>query len=131
MFDGASVFKQNLNDWDVSQVTDTRSMFSGATAFNAPLNAWNVAQVAAFTSMFSSAAAFNQDLSAWDVSAVPGNGNNADSLFYKTGMSNCNKKAIYDRFKAVSQLAVPADYTEIADASANDGEDWNTTPPSC
>jgi len=139
MFKGAAVFKQNLNDWKLGAATTTAGMFEGAAAFNAPVNAWDVSKVADISKMFSSATAFNQDLSAWDVSAVPGagsagGGNKADEAFYKTGMSNCNKKAIYDVFKAVTAASklVQADYEEIADkAGATDGEDWHAAAPSC
>jgi len=146
MFKGAAVFKQNLNDWKLGAATTTAGMFEGAAAFNAPVNAWDVSKVADISKMFSAAAAFNQDLSAWDVGAVPGagaagGGNKADEAFYKTGMSNCNKKAIYDRFQmhqahpAGTGLAA-ADYQEIADNTAGaglgtDGQDWNAAAPSC
>jgi len=143
MFKGATVFKQNLNDWKLGAATTTAGMFEGAAAFNAPVNAWDVSKVADISKMFSAAAAFNQDLSAWDVGAVPGagaagGGNKADEAFYKTGMSNCNKKTIYDKFKAIPDNGAggtglaTADYQEIADKTgATDGEDWNAAAPSC
>merc|ERR1712072_208280 len=96
MFKGAAVFKQNLNDWKLGAATTTAGMFDGAAAFNAPVNAWDVSKGADISKMFSSAAAFNQDLSAWDVGAIQGGGNKVDEAFYKTGMSDCNKKTIYD-----------------------------------
>ena len=64
-----------IADWDVSAVTDMRSiffrlMFSGASAFNQDLSNWDVSVVAYMDHMFSDAKSFNQDLSDWDVSAV-------------------------------------------------------------
>jgi len=142
MFKGATVFKQNLNDWKLGAATTTAGMFEGAAAFNAPVNAWDVSKVADISKMFSAAAAFNQDLSAWDVGAITGGGNKADEAFYKTGMSNCNNKAIYDKFKAIPDAGAggtglaTADYREIADNVAGaglgtDGQDWSAAAPSC
>jgi len=139
MFKGATVFKQNLNDWKLGAATTTAGMFEGAAAFNAPVNAWDVSKVADISKMFSAAAAFNQDLSAWDVGAIQGGGNKVDEAFYKTGMSDCNKKTIYDVFKAVTAgtKLVQADYEEIADNTAGggnlgtDGQNWHAAAPSC
>merc|ERR1712086_1099069 len=114
MFDGAAKFKQNLNDWDVGKVTNTAEMFRGAAVFNAPLNAWNVAKLTLANKMFENAAAFNQGLGAWDV----GTNNFAnvvgvsadygllstyqitDMFKGTTAMSDCNKKAIHNKFEA-------------------------------
>merc|ERR1719460_2906533 len=142
MFSGAAAFNAPLNAWNVAKVTTTAGMFSGAAAFNAPVNGWNVAKVADISKMFSAAAAFNQDLSAWDVGAITGGGNKADEAFYKTGMSNCNNKAIYDKFKTIPDAGAggtglaTADYREIADNVAGaglgtDGQDWSAAAPSC
>lgn len=135
MFDGATAFKQNLNDWDVSQVTVMEAMFEGATAFNAPLNAWNVAKVNTIMKIFLGAAAFNQDISAWDVGAIitDGNANSAtvQAAFHGTGLSDCNKRAIYNHFTSQTPPATfftfgggnGADATE--DSIGNDGADWS------
>ena len=34
-------FNQDINSWDVSNVTNMSSMFYRATSFNKPLNNWN------------------------------------------------------------------------------------------
>ena len=60
----------SIGDWDVSAVTDIRSMFSEASAFNQDLSKWDVSAVTAMGFMFNFASAFNQDLSKWDVSKV-------------------------------------------------------------
>jgi hypothetical protein len=114
MFDGAAKFKQNLNDWDVGKVTNTAEMFKGAAVFNAPLNAWNVAKLTLANKMFENAAAFNQGLGAWDVGTdnfanVAGVSADygllstyqiTDMFKGTTAMSDCNKKAIHNKFEA-------------------------------
>ena len=41
-----------INNWDVSKVTDMRWMFHGAESFNQPLNNWNVSKVMYMGHMF-------------------------------------------------------------------------------
>ena len=72
MFSYASTFNQDLSKWDVSAVTNMRSMFYLASTFNQDLSKWDVSAVTNMESMFSDASSFNQDLSKWDVSAVTG-----------------------------------------------------------
>ena len=45
---------QYIGDWDVSNVTNMRSMFSDATSFNQPIGDWNVSNVTDMSGMFSS-----------------------------------------------------------------------------
>ena len=59
-----------INNWDVSNVTDMRAMFAGARSFNQPLNKWNVSKVTRMSYMFEDAESFNQPLNNWDVSNV-------------------------------------------------------------
>ena len=70
MFYGATKFNQPLNNWDVSNVTDMSWMFYGATKFNQPLNNWDVSNVNNMKAMFYDATSFNQPLNKWDVSNV-------------------------------------------------------------
>ena len=128
MFKGATAFAQNLNDWDVGKVATMNQMFMGATMFNAPVNAWNVAKVEDTISMFNGATLFNQDLGAWDVGTnnfanvagvaadygivklAPAGGHTGgnpatnskflDMFTGTTSMSDCNKKAIQNKFVA-------------------------------
>ena len=55
-----------INNWDVSNVTDMSIMFSSeeATFFNQPLNKWNVSKVTEMEGMFYHARSFNQPLHA-------------------------------------------------------------------
>lgn len=59
-----------MKDWDVSSVTNMRSVFMGAPLFNADISSWDVSSVTDMHRMFSDASAFNADMSSWDVSSV-------------------------------------------------------------
>ena len=74
MFNGAAAFNQDINrtliGWNVESITDMSSMFNGASAFNQDIGDWNVGSVTDMSSMFLNASAFNQDIGDWDVSSV-------------------------------------------------------------
>ena len=76
MFQDCSNFNQPLNNWNVSNVTNMRSMFRQAR-FNQPLNNWNVCNVGSVLGsfgmayMFASNAFFDQDISTWKVPLIP------------------------------------------------------------
>ena len=53
-----------INNWDVSNVTNMSDMFEGAESFNQPLNNWNVSNVTYMNNMFAGANSFNQPLHA-------------------------------------------------------------------
>jgi surface protein len=68
MFSSATVFNQNLNTWNVDNVTNMNNMFQTAVAYNngsltndgANELLWSAPNCPNFTSMFQSATAFNQ-----------------------------------------------------------------------
>jgi uncharacterized protein (TIGR02145 family) len=60
----------HISDWDVSSVTDMRSLFSGAASFNGDISSWDVSSVTIMAWMFNGASSFNGNLSSWDVSIV-------------------------------------------------------------
>ena len=70
MFNGASKFDGNINNWNVSNVETMLGTFIGAIVFNQPLNNWNVSNVTNMESMFVAARKFNQDINNWNVENV-------------------------------------------------------------
>ncbi|MDC1162518.1 BspA family leucine-rich repeat surface protein, partial [Tenacibaculum sp.] len=72
MFLDASVFNENLNNWNigenVSGTINLAGIFSSATKFNSPLHNWDVSKVDNFTYTLRGAFEFDQDLSSWDIS---------------------------------------------------------------
>lgn len=60
---------QDINDWDVSRVTDMSFLFA-ETTFDAPLDRWVVSGVTNMNSMFKNCTLFNQSLNGWNVSEV-------------------------------------------------------------
>ena len=60
----------DISFWDVSNVTDMRSLFKHSNSFNQDISGWDVSSVTNMESMFADTGAFNQDISGWDVSSV-------------------------------------------------------------
>ena len=67
MFSNSS-FNQDINSWDVSNVRDMSCMFY-ESSFNQDINSWDVSNVEYMRGMFYESS-FNQDISSWDVSNV-------------------------------------------------------------
>lgn len=68
MFDGASKFDQNISRWIVDNVTDMSFMFR-STEFNQDISSWKVSKVKSMAGMFIETP-FNQNIGRWDVSNV-------------------------------------------------------------
>jgi len=64
-----SIGSPDLTDWDVSTVTDMRSLFNNASSFNGDVSTWEVGNVTNMRHMFFQTQ-FNGDISQWDVSNV-------------------------------------------------------------
>ena len=67
---GGTDFNGDISEWDVSNVKDMRSMFAECEAFNQNISKWDVSNVIDMNSMFWGCKSFNQDISSWDVSNV-------------------------------------------------------------
>eukprot|EP00978_Attheya_sp_CCMP212_P012711 scaffold31809_cov38-Attheya_sp.AAC.2 len=78
------IYGQNINDWDVSQVTDFSSLFLiKNNSFNGDIGDWDVSSGTTFFAMFAGARVFNQDISSWDVSS----GTIFDAMFSATAFN--------------------------------------------
>jgi surface protein len=60
----------NLNDIDVSKITDMDHLFNGLDPHNIDISEWNVSNVTDMYKMFLYCENFNSDLSKWNVSNV-------------------------------------------------------------
>ncbi len=69
-FTHTKFFNSPLNRWDVSKVTTMIGTFALTSAFNQPIDSWNTSNVTNMYRCFYGAAAFNQDISSWDYSRV-------------------------------------------------------------
>ena len=65
-----SDFNRDISKWDVSNVTDMSFMFYDCILFNQDISNWDVSNVTNMHAMFYGCKAFNQDISNWDVSNV-------------------------------------------------------------
>jgi surface protein len=71
LFQGATLFNQNISSWDTSSVIFMSGMFGGgATSFNQPIGTWNTSSVTSMGGMFNGAISFNQNIGSWNTSSV-------------------------------------------------------------
>ena len=83
---------QPIGDWDVSSVTDMSYMFNGAN-FNQIIGNWDVSNVTDMEGMFYENSVFNQDIGNWNVSNVSECNNfstNPQWSLPQPNFTNCN-----------------------------------------
>lgn len=68
MFRDALLTNTDINHWDVSNITDMRSVFRG-TQYDGPLNSWDVSNVNEMGNMFYGTP-FNQYIGNWDMTNI-------------------------------------------------------------
>jgi len=75
MFSATSLFNQNINTWNTTNVTNMAQMFESSTAFNKNVStngtSWNVSNVTNMNAMFRIANAFNNGSLTNDISGNP------------------------------------------------------------
>ena len=86
MFEGATIFNDDLSLWNTSAITNMSRMFYGAKAFNGNIKTWDTSKVTNMSGMFASALAFNQDIGGWATGAVT----NMNTMFYNASTFNQN-----------------------------------------
>lgn len=86
MFGFATNFNQDLSNWDVSSVVNMGEMFISASSFNQPLDNWNVENVTHMHGMFRWASSFDQNLKNWNISNVQF----MDAMFSGSTLSTIN-----------------------------------------
>ena len=77
LFMGLIIRNIDISKWDVSNVENMNGMFIYCYNFNCDLSNWDVSNVKDMTNMFFSCENFNSDLSKWNVSNVT----NMDFMF--------------------------------------------------
>jgi len=60
----------HIKDWDTSLVTDMSLLFNGKSLFNDNIGGWNTSNVTNMLRMFHNCLLFNQDIGEWNVSKV-------------------------------------------------------------
>lgn len=65
-----SLFNDNINDWDVSNVKNMKSMFKGCYRYNQPMDKWNTKNVEDMSYMFRFCRSFKQNINMWDTSKL-------------------------------------------------------------
>merc|ERR1712072_857250 len=73
----------DVSNWDVSKVTNMRTMFSRSYKFNQDISNWDTSAVKDMGAMFKNALVFDQDLTKWNTNAVK----NMQDMFRGKGMA--------------------------------------------
>jgi surface protein len=94
LFNGATVFNQDIGAWNTAAVTDMTAMFQAASAFNKNIGTWNTAAVKDMTLMFNQATAFNQPIGNWNTAAVTNMSDMLRAKSFNQPIGNWNTSAV-------------------------------------
>ena len=83
----SSPFKGNISNWNTSNVTRMDTMFNSNTLFNININSWDVSKVKFMQGMFNGATSFNQPLDNWTLRSA---GVNINGIFINASSFNQN-----------------------------------------
>jgi trimeric autotransporter adhesin len=86
----------NINNWNVSNISNMVNMFANAKNFNQDLSDWNINKVTDMSGMFYSAIRFNQNLSKWGSKINPAV--NMSKIFDYSALDLYNYDAIINSF---------------------------------
>ncbi len=70
MFEGCTLFNEDISNWDVTNVFFMDSTFAAATSFNQDINSWDTSNIVFMRNTFNGATAFDQSLADWDLSGI-------------------------------------------------------------
>ncbi len=86
----------NINNWNVSNISNMVNMFANAKNFNQDISDWNINKVTDMSGMFYSAIRFNQNLSKWGLKINPAI--NMSNIFDYSALDLNNYDAIINSF---------------------------------
>ncbi len=118
-----SSFNQDIGNWDVSNVTNMEQMFINATAFNQDIGSWNVSSVTNVEFMFFSAIEFEQDISSWNIINL----DDTRSFMEQIELSTSNYDALLIGWEATLQAAYPSGSGYTFSPNINFGTSTHTT----
>ena len=94
-YENPTNFRDPMNEWNVSAVTNMEYLFLGAAEFNEPLNNWDVRNLVHMKGMFKNAMAFDQDISNWDLTNVNLDNTIVPQIFLNCPIRNEHKPRIF------------------------------------
>ena len=95
-----SRFDGDISEWDVSNVKSMRQMFDNSR-FNGDISKWNVSNVTNMNYMFAFSE-FNDDISDWDVSNVKTMSRMFDHSPFSGDISTWNICSVWDKYHILS-----------------------------
>jgi surface protein len=107
---------KDIENWDVSNVTDMSHMFALCKSFNRDISKWDTSNVTDMSHMFCYAKSFNQDITNWDTSNVT----NMRKMFFHA--KSFNRDIINWDFSNVTDMRKMFFH---AKSFNHDIEDWN------